>query len=85
MFASAKELDESGYYYENDEREEDSNLKDGCNINGNDNEGSMEFVPSESAMQARKVLKRRCWRDGKARYAIKQLRPELLEAKATST
>ena len=38
-------------------------------------EGEIEF---ERAREARKVLKKRCWRDGKARYAAKQLRDDLI-------
>ena len=45
----------------------------------NDNEpievGDIEI---EKAREARKVLKKRCWRDGKARYAVKQLRGDLI-------
>jgi serine/threonine protein kinase len=33
----------------------------------------------ESLRKSRKVLKKRCWRDGKARYAVKQLRRDLLD------
>ena len=39
---------------------------------------SIEFVEIEAARRARKVLKKRCWREGRARYAVKQLKEELL-------
>lgn len=41
-------------------------------------DASIEFVEVEQAKRARRVLKKRCWREGKARYAVKQLKEELL-------
>jgi len=44
-----------------------------------EDEPSMAFEPDlEHAAKARKVLKKRCWREGKARYAAKQLREDIL-------
>jgi serine/threonine protein kinase len=42
-------------------------------------EVSLEMEEIEKAHRARKVLKKRCWREGKARYAIKRLRDDLLD------
>jgi serine/threonine protein kinase len=56
------------------------------NVNGHErgdnnsaDDGSIELEQVESLRKARKVLKKRCWRDGKARYAVKQLRQDLLD------
>ena len=47
-------------------------------------EESIQVGDIERARQARKVLKKRCWREGKARYAVKQLRRDLLVHDADS-
>lgn len=47
-------------------------------IKEDDSDASIEFVEIEHARRARKILKKRCWREGRARYAVKQLKEELL-------
>ena len=59
-----------------------ANRQENVNDDDNNEEGSMEMKELEEvdhARRARKVLKKRCWRDGKARYAVKQLRDDLCD------
>ncbi|CAB9516260.1 Probable LIM domain-containing serine/threonine-protein kinase DDB [Seminavis robusta] len=80
--------DASGYFYEevaafdhdNNNNSGDDEQDDAKGKNDSDDNASIELVPDVEAVQrARRVLKKRCWRDGKARYAVKQLRKELLQ------